>query len=212
MVSEPLRAYRGFFDISAAGLRSLLQTWEFALPVGDGLAHCAPHALIPTRNRGPSMSRQIQAGFSMIELMIVVAIIGVLGVLAAPAYQSYTIRGQVSEGFSLADGWKEAVLEYYAANGTWPSQSDLPGTSQSVGKYETEVTVNAGVIQITYGGAQASPSIAGAVLTIVPYTNDNDQVLWQCGSAVAPAGTIASGATAGGTTLATQLLPAACHA
>jgi len=158
------------------------------------------------------MSRQIQAGFSMIELMIVVAIIGVLGALAAPAYQGYIIRGQVSEGFSLADGWKQAVLEYYTTNGSWPSQTDLPGTIPSVGKYETEVTVNAGVIQITYGGGQASTSIAGAVLTIVPYTNDNDEVLWQCGSAVAPPGTIASGATVGGTTLAAQFLPAACHA
>jgi type IV pilus assembly protein PilA len=147
----------------------------------------------------------------MIELMVVVAIIGVLGVLAAPAYQSYTSRGQVAEGLSLADGWKEAILEYYNANGAWPSQTDLAGTSPSVGKYETGVTVNVGVIQITYGGAQANPNIEGAVLTIVPYTNDSDEVFWQCGLAATPAGSLPSGAVAGGTTLSSQFLPAACH-
>ncbi len=157
------------------------------------------------------MSQRSQMGFTLIELMIVVAIIGILSALAVPAYQNYTIRAQVTEGLTLAEGWKAAILEYYAYNGAWPSQSDLTGTSQSVGKYETNITVNSGVIQITYGGTQANQAINGAVLTLVPYTNDNDDVLWQCGLAAPPAGTIASGATPGGTTLAAQQLPTACN-
>jgi len=157
------------------------------------------------------MSKQRTAGFTLIEMMIVVAIIGILSALALPAYQNYTVRGQVSEGLTLAAGWKTAVIEYYAQYGAWPSQSDLTGTVPSVGKYASNISVNSGVIQITYGGDQVNQSISGALLTLVPYTNDNDEVLWQCGLAAAPAGTIAAGAAAGGTTLSAQQLPASCR-
>jgi type IV pilus assembly protein PilA len=157
------------------------------------------------------MSKHSQMGFTLIELMIVVAIIGILAALAVPAYQNYTIRAQVTEGLTLAGGWKAAILEYYANNGAWPSQTDLTGTTPSVGKYETNITVNSGVIQITYGGTQVNQTINGAVLTLVPYTDNNDDVLWQCGLAAPPPGAIASGATPGGTTLAPQQLPTACN-
>jgi type IV pilus assembly protein PilA len=157
------------------------------------------------------MTKHTQTGFTLIELMIVIAIVGILSAVAIPAYQNYTIRGQVSEGLTLAGGWKAAVLEYYANNGAWPSQTDLSGTTQSVGKYASNITVNSGVIQITYGGNQVNQSINGAVLTLVPYTNDNDDVLWQCGLAAPPAGTIAVGALAGGTTLTPPQLPTACN-
>lgn len=156
------------------------------------------------------MSKQSQMGFTLIELMIVVAIIGILSAIAIPAYQNYTVRAQVTEGLNLAGGWKTAIVEYYDNNGAWPSQADLTGTTASVGKYESDISVATGVIQITYGG-QANQSINGAVLTLVPYTNFNGDVLWQCGSAAAPAGTIASGATAGGTTVLPTQLPSACH-
>lgn len=151
-----------------------------------------------------------QRGFTLIESMIVVGIIGVLSALVIPAYQNFLVRAQVTDGLNLAGSWQAAVVEYYSSTGAWPSQSDLT-TVPSGGLYASNVTVNAGVIQITYGGPQAHPAISGAVLTLVPYTTDSNAVLWQCGLAAAPAGMIASGAAPGGTTLTAQQLPASCR-
>src|ERR1700730_9666787 len=123
--------------------------------------------------------KSFQKGFTLIELMIVVAIIGILAAIAIPAYQNYTIRAQVTEGLNLSGGWKTAIAEYYANTGAWPSQTDLSGTSPSNGNYVTMVTVNSGVIVITYG-AQANQAISGQTLTLVPYTTASDDVLWQC--------------------------------
>src|ERR1700723_4673646 len=98
------------------------------------------------------MLKQVQKGFTLIELMIVIAIIGILAAIAIPAYQNYTIRAQVTEGLTLGDGWKTAISEYYANTGNWPAQSNLTGTCNSSGKYESSVTVVAGgVIQVIYG-------------------------------------------------------------
>ncbi len=120
--------------------------------------------------------------------MIVVAIIGILAAIAIPAYQNYTIRAQVTEGLTLADGWKTAIAEYYANTGNWPSVGNLTGTTNSIGKYESSVTVkSSGVIEITYGG-QANAKLSGEILDLVPYTNANNDVLWQCGHAAAPSG------------------------
>jgi type IV pilus assembly protein PilA len=156
------------------------------------------------------MKSSTMRGFSLIELMLVVAITGILGTLAAPSYQAYVQRSQVSEGFNLADGWKLRIVEYYSINGSWPSQADLADSVQSIGQYESSISVTNGVIQITYGGPAANPHLAGSVLALVPYTNDNNDVLWQCGLAAAPAGQIATGAVAVPTTVAPRVLPTAC--
>ena len=162
------------------------------------------------------MRKQIQQGFTLIELMIVIAIIGILAAIAIPAYQNYTIRAQVTEGLTLAGGWKAAIAEYYDNNGTWPAIAALTGTLASTGKYVSSVTVNTGgVIEITYSntaGYQANKALNGLLLDIVPYTNTNKDVVWVCGKATAPTtATIATGAAAAATTVLAQYLPTACH-
>src|SRR5580693_4748806 len=110
-----------------------------------------------------AMRPALQYGFTLIELMIVIAIIGILAAIAIPAYQNYTIRAQVTEGLTLADGWKTAIAEYYATVGLWPLQTSLTGTCVSVGKYESSVTVTTGgTIQITYG-KQANTKVSGQI-------------------------------------------------
>jgi len=157
------------------------------------------------------MIKQSQSGFTLIELMIVIAIIGILACLAIPAYQNYTIRAQVTEGLNLAGDWKVAITEFYINNSAWPSQADLTEMAPSVGTYVSNINVSSGVITITYGTSQTNQLINGKALTLVPYTNDNDDVLWQCGLAAPPGGNIASGAMTGGTTLLPQQLPTSCN-
>ncbi len=165
--------------------------------------------------------KRMQQGFTLIELMIVVAIIGILAAIAIPAYQDYTIRAQVSEGMNLAAAAKAAVAETYLNRGTAPANRTAAGMSandvDTNGKYVTAVGVQLGTIVITYGN-EANTTIAGNLLALQPYVTVDQSVTWVCGQAdptQLSLGTVAMDAgapTANGTTnVPVQYLPSACR-
>jgi type IV pilus assembly protein PilA len=149
--------------------------------------------------------KKIQQGFTLIELMIVVAIIGILAAIAIPAYQDYTIRAQVSEGLNLAAGAKAAVTEYFQDQGAFPTDNieagiELPGSI--LGQYVDTVTVTAaginGIVTVSYSNTapqRANAAINGATL-IMTSTNNAGSVSWGCSA---------------GLTLQPKWLPAACR-
>ena len=164
--------------------------------------------------------KAIQKGFTLIELMIVVAIIGILAAIAIPAYQDYTIRAQVTEGINLADAVKVAVADYYTQNGAFPAAAlvtaapaGLGFAAPSTGKYGTVDIVANGVIQATFSGAQVNAKLAAVannVLGISPFLSTNGDLVWRCGLAAAPTLNIPVAGAATGTTVPAKWLPASC--
>ena len=148
--------------------------------------------------------KTVQKGFTLIELMIVVAIIAILAAIAIPAYQDYTIRAQVSEGMSLTDGAKTAMAEYYNNNGSFPTTNALAGlaTAASInGKYVSQVNVaTAGKIIATFSSTapqKANTKINGKVLVLSAITGAGS-ISWRCGSTA-------------GTTVGLNFLPTSCR-
>ena len=168
--------------------------------------------------------KKMQQGFTLIELMIVVAIIGILAAIAIPAYQDYTIRAQVSEGMNLAAAAKAAVAETFLSRGTAPVDRTEAGMSandtDTNGKYVVSVGVDNGTIVITYGNesnATIGDAAGNLTLALQPYVTADQSVTWVCGEADPAglsAGTIAmagSVAAAGNTSVPVQYLPSSCR-
>lgn len=145
--------------------------------------------------------KSVQKGFTLIELMIVVAIIAILAAIAIPAYQDYLVRSQVSEGAVLSDGAKTAIAEYYSNTGKFPSVNQSAGlaTAASIkGKYVSSVDISAtpGIIVAAYNNPASNSAIQQQVLSF---------------SAVTHAGSISWTCTNAATTIQSKYLPTSCR-
>jgi len=131
-----------------------------------------------------------QSGFTLIELMIVVAIIGILAAVAIPAYSDYTVRAQVAEGYELAASLKKNVVDVYANQGALAGIDNgsfgIAAASEIAGRYVGSITLTNGTISATMGG-RASSLVSGSTVILVPQPNTNSGVInWTCDSGTVP--------------------------
>ncbi len=160
------------------------------------------------------MLKSLQKGFTLIELMIVVAIIGILAAIAIPAYQDYLIRSQVSEGLTMASAAKAGVSEFYANKGDWPadnSDAGLGDPSTIQGKYVESIQIAGGGIQVTFGNEANAAKLAGETVGLTPGASVNGDVIWQCGGSTDLTGWSSDVGTATSTTLVGKYLPSSCR-
>ena len=155
-------------------------------------------------------------GFTLIELMIVITIIGILASLAVSAYQTYTVRAQVSEGLSFAGGAKVPVVDAYTNGGVAPANRAAAGmtpvATDTRGSYVTSVEIVNGRIDVTFGGPLAHQDIIGSALSLTPYETTGNTVVWRCGNAPPPPGVLLNGGAGHvAPTVNPRYLPTSCR-
>ena len=143
--------------------------------------------------------KRAHQGFTLIELMIVVAIIGIIATIAIPAYTNYIIRSQVAEGINMSSGAKIAAAEYFQTHGVFATSNNSAGIEAAAnitGTYVSQVSIVAGgAIEISYGNS-IHPNLVGAILAMTPNSTSPGSVTWDCN---------------GNAALPNKYLPAACR-
>ena len=148
---------------------------------------------------------KMQKGFTLIELMIVIAILGILLAIAIPAYQDYTVRARVSEGINLAAPAKLAVSETRISNGAFPASNGAAGYETATSTYVTSVVVGTGgAITVTYSASAALDDAASTAILFTPSFNGT-AVQWSCNDNK-------SFGNLAGTPTPTRFIPASCRA
>jgi type IV pilus assembly protein PilA len=163
----------------------------------------------------PMLNSKQSQGFTLIELMIVIAIIGILASLAISAYQTYTVRAQISEGINFAASAKVHIVDTYTNTGVAPANRAAaglpPAATDSRGAYVSQMDISNGRIDVTFGGPRAHPAILGQTLSLTPYISGN-VVSWQCGNANPPGGALLPGGDPHQpATMDNRYLPSSCR-
>ena len=141
--------------------------------------------------------KTVQKGFTLIELMIVVALIGIIAMIAMPAYQTYLIRAQIAEGLNIVGPVKQAVIEFHKDTGNYPAnnaQAALQTPTNYACNYVESISVNGATISILYGN-KANAEINGWTVSVIAQDNVGSTI-WVCES---------------GGTIPSKYLPSACR-